>query len=101
MNMTAATASITIDVREIAPRERHATIFQAFRALGVGDEFEIVNDHDPRPLYYQFQSESPGTFSWDYLQNGPDEWHVSIKKLARSDGPSGGCCGGCCGGSAG
>lgn len=98
--MTSAIASNVIDVRHIAPRERHATIFEVFRSLGVGDTMEIVNDHDPRPLYYQFQSESPGSFSWDYAQNGPDVWRVGIKKLARSDGPASGCCGGCCGGAA-
>ncbi len=85
--MTLASASTTIDVREIAPRERHPAIFGAFRALGFGDVLEIVNDHDPKPLYYQLQAEAPGNFSWDYLQSGPEVWRVRIQKLARLRAP--------------
>jgi uncharacterized protein (DUF2249 family) len=97
MNMTFTTASTTIDVRDIAPRERHPTLFSAFRALAVGDLLEIVNDHDPKPLHQQFQAEAPGSFSWDYLQSGPALWRVSIKKLTQSRA-AGGCCGSCGGG---
>lgn len=89
-----AAASTVIDVREIAPRERHPRIFAAFRALSLGDALDIVNDHDPKPLYFQFQNEAPGNFSWEYLQNGPQVWRVQIKKLARAHG-AGECCGHC------
>ncbi len=92
--MTLASTSTRIDVREIAPRERHATIFAAFKALGFGDALEVVSDHDPKPLYYQFQVEAPGNFSWVYAQNGPDVWCVSIQKLARAHS-AGECCGVC------
>ena len=46
MNATLA----EIDVRTIAPYERHAQIFARFDALSVGDAFVIVNDHNPVPL---------------------------------------------------
>ena len=39
-----------IDVREIVPRERHPLIFQKFDDLAAGESFELVNDHDPKPL---------------------------------------------------
>ena len=39
---------------------------------------QLVNDHDPKPSYYQFQAEMPGEFSWNYLESGPDNWRVSI-----------------------
>jgi uncharacterized protein (DUF2249 family) len=83
-----------IDVRGIPPRERHALIYSTFRRLGAGAAFELVNDHDPRPLYYQFRAEMPGRFSWDYLQAGPDLWRVRIGKVApaHDDSP---CCGSC------
>ncbi len=83
-----------IDVREIAPRERHPLIFNTFRSLGTGETMEIVNDHDPKPLYYQFQAELPGLFTWDYLQHGPDTWRVRITKLGQAHG-DGRCCGSC------
>jgi uncharacterized protein (DUF2249 family) len=70
----------TIDVREIRPAERHPMIFEAFEALSSGEAFVLVNDHDPRPLFYQFKFEREGQFSWDYLEEGPD-WKVRIGKL--------------------
>lgn len=95
--MNTVTASTTIDVRAIAPRERHTTIFATFRALGPGDAVEIVSDHDPKPLRDQFQAEAAGNFSWADLERGPAVWRVSILKLARPHG-AGGCCGVCGGG---
>lgn len=70
-----------LDVRSIVPRERHPLIFRLFEELGPGEHFVLVNDHDPKPLYYQFHAERPGTFSWDYLENGPEVWRVAIGKV--------------------
>ncbi|MFO1253200.1 MAG: DUF2249 domain-containing protein, partial [Inhella sp.] len=44
-------ATPTIDVRRLAPAQRHPLIFAAFDGLAVGDAFELVNDHDPVPLF--------------------------------------------------
>lgn len=68
----------TLDVREIAPRERHPLIFATFDGLEPGGAFELVNDHDPKPLYYQFQAERAGAVSWEYLEEGPERWRVRI-----------------------
>ena len=73
-----ADATTTLDVRTIIPRERHPLIFSTFRNLGPGDAFVLVNDHDPKPLYYQFAAEHAGAFSWDYLEQGPVVWRVRI-----------------------
>jgi len=70
----------TLDVREIIPRERHPLIFQTFIQLQPGESFELVNDHDPKPLYYQFAAEHAGQFTWDYLESGPERWRVRIGK---------------------
>ena len=72
----------TIDVREIMPRERHPLIFQTFDDLAAGESFEIVNDHDPKPLYYQFMAERTGQVEWEYLEEGPETWRVRIAKTA-------------------
>ena len=90
----------TIDVRSVPPRERHGLIFGRFDALLPGDALLLVNDHDPRPLYYQFQDRHTGQFEWTYLQSGPDLWRVQIgKTAARSDAAPDSCCsGGSCGG---
>jgi len=42
----------------------------------------LVNDHDPKPLYYQLSAENPGEFSWVYLEQGPDVWRVRIGRIA-------------------
>lgn len=69
-----------IDVRRVVPRERHPLIFSTFDALQPGDSFVLVNDHDPKPLLYQFQAERHDQFRWDYLATGPEEWQVRITR---------------------
>lgn len=92
--MTTSPVYATVDLRSIAPRERHPLIFSTFRSLAAGQAMELVNDHDPKPLYHQFQAETLGRFGWDYLEADPGTWRVRITRLAASH--SGGpCCGGC------
>lgn len=89
-----------VDVRTIPPRERHPLIFSTFDALPAGGAMELVNDHDPRPLFYQFNAELPGQFSWEYLEHGPETWRVAITRVGEPAprASDGGCCGGGCGG---
>ncbi len=82
-----------LDVRTIVPRQRHALIFQTFGALAGGQSMELVNDHDPRPLKHHFEAEMPGEFSWNYLEEGPEVWRVSITRTAAA--ASSPCCGAC------
>jgi uncharacterized protein (DUF2249 family) len=69
-----------LNVTTIAPRERHPLIFSTFDELPSGGAFILVNDHDPKPLYYQFLHERQGLFGWEYLQEGPEQWRVKISK---------------------
>ena len=69
-----------LDVRELIPRERHEKIFETYHALAPGAAFTLVNDHDPKPLHYQFQAEETGKFDWQYLEEGPQTWRVRISK---------------------
>ncbi|HZH09638.1 MAG TPA: DUF2249 domain-containing protein [Microvirga sp.] len=71
-----------IDVRQIMPRMRHPLIFSTFDQLAPGEAFLLVNDHDPRPLFYQFSVERPGAFDWEYQEEGPDLWQVRISRSA-------------------
>lgn len=71
-----------LDVRQLPPPQRHALIFDTYEKLGSGEGFVLVNDHDPKPLYYQFQAERPGEVSWEYIDLGPDVWRVRIGRLA-------------------
>jgi len=69
-----------LKVSNIVPKERHPLIFRTFDELKEGDAFILINDHDPKPLYYQFLHERTGHFEWEYVQEGPDEWKVKITK---------------------
>ncbi len=85
MNINESTPNVnveTLDVRPVAPMYRHSHIFQTFDALPIGAAFELVNDHDPKPLYYQFAAEVPDTFTWDYIERGPAVWRVRIGRTA-------------------
>lgn len=70
-----------LDVRNLVPKDRHTTIFRTFQSLPPGSAFVLVNDHDPKPLFYQFQAEHPKQFSWQYLEEGPEVWRVRIGKV--------------------
>lgn len=73
----------TIDVTELAPRDRHQTIFDRLAELATGDTLTLIVDHDPIPLRYQLDAERPDQFRWEYLENGPEQWVVDITSRAR------------------
>lgn len=73
-----------LDVTKIEPRLKHPTIFDHFDALVQGEAFEILNDHDPRPLYYQLLGERGNYFTWEYVESGPEWWRVRITKPAAT-----------------
>jgi uncharacterized protein (DUF2249 family) len=69
-----------LDIRALPPIQRHPLIFERFEALAPGESFVLVNDHDPKPLFYQFQAERTGEFTWEYLEQGPKVWQVRLGK---------------------
>lgn len=71
-----------LDVRLLAPKDKHPTIFRTFDELAVGRAFVLVNDHDPVPLRYQFEAERPGAFRWTYEARGPHIWRVRLERTA-------------------
>lgn len=74
-----------LDVRELAPKDRHAAIFSTFEGLRPGERFTFINDRDPKPLLYQFQSGHDGEFEWWPLEQGTDVWRVTIEKRLVAD----------------
>ncbi|MEO9256662.1 MAG: DUF2249 domain-containing protein [Tepidiformaceae bacterium] len=69
-----------LDIRPVPGPLKHSTIFASYNALGAGESFVLVNDHDPSPLRYQFEAEHKGEFTWAYLEEGPEVWRVQIGK---------------------
>lgn len=74
------TFTAVVNVPDYPPREKHPTIFKTFDELKSGQSMQIINDHDPRPLLYQFMMERPEQFNWEYLEEGPETWKVTIDK---------------------
>lgn len=77
-----------LDVRTLPPPKRHPEIFGLFDALSAEQAFVLVNDHDPKPLLYQFQNERPGRFEWSVLEAGPARFRVEIRRRS-AEGPRG------------
>ena len=65
-----------LDARAVPHAIRHATIFGALDSVGAGGGLVLVAPHDPLPLLAQLAQRSPGLFSIDYLERGPEAWRV-------------------------
>lgn len=79
--VTSPAFDAVIDVRDIEPRLRHPVIFGVFGRLRPGESFDLVNDHDPKPLKSRFSLDHPGAYSWTYKESGPDVWRVRIGRI--------------------
>jgi uncharacterized protein (DUF2249 family) len=75
-----AIETMTLDVRDMVPKERHPRIFDIIDNLEPGQTLRLINDHDPKPLYYQLMVERPNQLEWEYLEDGPDVWQVRMTK---------------------
>ena len=70
---------IELDVRLLPHQGKHMHIFEQLENLQTGEDLILINDHDPKPLYYQMQHLYPDVFGWTYLQQGEgDVWKVRI-----------------------
>jgi uncharacterized protein (DUF2249 family) len=74
-----------IDLRPMSAMARHLRMFLNFAILPEGEAFVIVDDQDPKPIWYQFAYEHKVGFTWEYLQMGPAAWRVRIGRV----GPTG------------
>lgn len=71
----------TVNATEYPPHLKHKVIFQTFENLRSGEAMLLVNDHDPVPLRFQFESMHPGQFTWEYAEQGPRTFQVKIGKI--------------------
>ncbi|WP_049895610.1 DUF2249 domain-containing protein [Halopiger xanaduensis] len=74
----------TIDVRDLKPQRRHGVLLEIFDSLRAGEEFVLVNDHDPKPLYHELRSMHGDIVEWEYASEGDGEWRVEIEKTSES-----------------
>ena len=73
---------LRLDVREIPPADRHRKIHAAFEALPPGETLTIVNDHEPKPLYYELAAERPAFDEEGYSvrEEGPETFVAEFPK---------------------
>jgi len=69
-----------LNVSVLPPQLKHPTIFARFDELSGGENLIIHNDHDPKPLYYHLLGERGNTFTWEYLEDGPELFRIKISK---------------------
>ncbi|NEU55534.1 P-loop NTPase [Halorussus sp. MSC15.2] len=77
-----------LDIRGLPPRIRHEQVGEEFRALDPGEEFYVVNDHDPSPLAQmlagEVAEESPDEAfdACEVHRRAPDEWVLEVRRAA-------------------
>jgi len=76
-----------LDVRTLAPRNKHPAIHELLRNLADGETLRLINDHDPRPLRFEIEADYPAAFQWEYLERGPEVWRVDIRKVGAPSAP--------------
>ncbi len=75
------TFTATVVATEYPPQLKHKVIFETFDGLKPEEAMLLVNDHDPKPLRFQFESMHAGSYTWEYLEQGPEIFRVKIGKL--------------------
>lgn len=76
-----ASSTTQADLWHLVPKERHQKMFQLVDALAQGEGFELINDHNPRPLHHQLEVRHQRQLSWTRTESGPDVWRVLITRI--------------------
>jgi uncharacterized protein (DUF2249 family)/quercetin dioxygenase-like cupin family protein len=76
-----------LDVRPLRKPDKHPTIFATYDSLAVGESFVLINNHDPRHLRDEFDTDEPNSFGWEYVERGPAVWRIRISKLTGTPLP--------------
>jgi uncharacterized protein (DUF2249 family) len=78
--MCEATNNLSIeelDVRSLDLAQRHEKICERIDELAFGASFVLINDHDPKPLYDQLETEYPNQFYWIIWKMVP--WYSALR----------------------
>lgn len=67
-----------LDATLIPHKIRHPAIFGALESLKSGEGMVLVAPHNPIPLLAQIEKKHPGNFSVNFLDEGPEKWHIEL-----------------------
>lgn len=73
----------TVNATEYPPHLKHKVIFETFDGLNPNEAMLLINDHDPKPLYFQFSANRGGLFEWEYLEQGPFVFRIKITRVGE------------------
>lgn len=71
-----------LEAKSIPHAIRHASIFGALDSLAPGAGLVVVAPHEPLPLLAQVDERYGATMSIEYIQEGPQDWHVQFVRVA-------------------
>lgn len=75
-----------LDVRRLEGPEKHPTIHARFDELEPGQSLTLINDHDPKPLFYELQAEKPDRFDAENYVSYQAEERVFVAVLPTRTG---------------
>ena len=79
---THAAPGTSLDVRPVEPKHRFDRIMSTYDSLAAGSTMELIVDHDPVCMYYTLKmTRGADTFSFEYLEEGPEVWRVNVTPL--------------------
>jgi len=75
-------AATELDLRDVPPPERHPKIHDAFAALDSGEALTLINDHEPKPLFYELKAEVDAFDAENYSveRRGDEEFVATLPK---------------------
>ncbi|MEW5901930.1 MAG: DUF2249 domain-containing protein, partial [Acidobacteriota bacterium] len=71
----------TLDVKRLGHAERENIIFSSLEKLEQGQTMRLILEFNPVPLVYLLKAGND--FDVAYEKEGPDEWILSVKKIAE------------------
>ncbi len=71
----------TLNASEIPHAVRHGAIHGALSTRNVGESMVLIAPHNPVPLLKEIAAREE-TFELEYLQEGPDDWHIKFTRTA-------------------
>jgi len=73
--------TVELDVRDVEPRDRLATILGTYRTLVPGAAMHLTVDHDPVCMYYMLEATEPAhSFAFQIVEHGPEVWRAEVTK---------------------
>ncbi|NLV88486.1 MAG: DUF2249 domain-containing protein [Tissierellia bacterium] len=71
---------LQIDTSGYEMQDRTNVVLRSFDQLPVGEKMILINDTDPSHLFNELNEKRFGKFEWEYIEEGPDVWKVSLAK---------------------